>query len=80
MRYVVYNELQLTNKIIKTTDGSERLFNKQRVREHIQPIQVNYSTVRSHWVRRNRNKSWTVQKVTWSPWQKIWVGNNTGYE
>jgi len=43
----------------------ERLFKKQRVREHIQQIQANYSTVRSHWVYKGIKKSWTVWKVGW---------------
>jgi len=45
----------------------ERLFKKQRVREHIQQIQANYSTVRSYWVHRNkkeldRAKGWVSKK------------------
>jgi len=30
MRYVVYNKLQLTNKIKKTNDGSERLLTNRK--------------------------------------------------
>jgi len=31
----------------------------------MQQVQENYSTVRSHWVWRNRNKSWTAWEVGW---------------